>query len=100
MLKINSNFHIFSEANEREDQIPTNEGTPESIDIPMTPQPVRALIFGERGDSSVVKYKITATPGYVGIIILTFRNAVEHLLTPFMTFTDPFYDFEQNVKIS
>ncbi|XP_033973786.1 cytoskeleton-associated protein 2-like [Trematomus bernacchii] len=29
----------------------------------MTPQPVRALIFGERGDSSVVKYKITATPG-------------------------------------
>lgn len=52
------------QANEREeDQIPTNEGTPESIDIPMTPQPVRALIFGERGDSSVVKYKITATPG-------------------------------------
>ncbi|KAK1892176.1 Cytoskeleton-associated protein 2-like [Dissostichus eleginoides] len=52
------------QANEREeDQIPTNEGTPESIDIPMTPQPVRALICGERGDSSVVKYKITATPG-------------------------------------
>ncbi|KAI4821250.1 hypothetical protein KUCAC02_029192 [Chaenocephalus aceratus] len=52
------------QANEREeDQIPTNEGTPESIDIPMTPQPVRALIYGERGDSSVVKYKITATPG-------------------------------------
>ncbi|XP_056448895.1 cytoskeleton-associated protein 2-like isoform X1 [Gadus chalcogrammus] len=28
-----------------------------------TPQPVRALIQGERGYSSAVKYKITATPG-------------------------------------
>ncbi|KAK5870755.1 hypothetical protein PBY51_003676 [Eleginops maclovinus] len=53
-----------SEANEREEnQIPTNDGTPESIDIPMTPKPVRAIICGEKGDSSVVKYKITATPG-------------------------------------
>ncbi|KAJ4922947.1 hypothetical protein JOQ06_021268 [Pogonophryne albipinna] len=52
------------QANEREeDQIPTNEGTPESIDTTMTPQPVTALIYGERGDSSVIKYKITATPG-------------------------------------
>ncbi|XP_031161396.1 cytoskeleton-associated protein 2-like [Sander lucioperca] len=50
--------------NEKEDQIPTGEGTPESINNPMmTPKPVRALICGEKGDSSVVKYKITATPG-------------------------------------
>lgn len=29
-----------------------------------TPKPVGAVICGRRGDSSVVKYKITATPGY------------------------------------
>ncbi|XP_076587514.1 cytoskeleton-associated protein 2-like [Chaetodon auriga] len=40
------------------------ESTPENINNPMmTPKPVRALICGEKGDSSVVKYKITATPG-------------------------------------
>lgn len=40
--------------------------TPDSKKEPTTtPQPVRALIYGEKGDSSVVKYKITATPGYV-----------------------------------
>ncbi|XP_032372159.1 cytoskeleton-associated protein 2-like isoform X2 [Etheostoma spectabile] len=49
--------------NEKEDQIPTGEGTPESINPMITPKPVRALICGEKGDSSVVKYKITATPG-------------------------------------
>lgn len=32
-------------------------------DIMCTPKPVGALICGRRGDSSVVKYKITATPG-------------------------------------
>lgn len=29
----------------------------------VTPKPLRALICGEKGDSSVIKYKITATPG-------------------------------------
>ncbi|XP_056231391.1 cytoskeleton-associated protein 2-like isoform X1 [Seriola aureovittata] len=54
-----------SDANEKnEDQIPTVESSPESINNPMmTPKPVRALICGEKGHSSVVKYKITATPG-------------------------------------
>ena len=37
-----------------------------------TPQPVRALIQGERGYSSAVKYKITATPGYVFILSLSY----------------------------
>ncbi|XP_052453004.1 cytoskeleton-associated protein 2-like [Carassius gibelio] len=32
-------------------------------DIMCTPKPVGAVICGRRGDSSVVKYKITATPG-------------------------------------
>ncbi|KAF4112715.1 cytoskeleton-associated protein 2-like [Onychostoma macrolepis] len=31
--------------------------------ITCTPKPISALISGARGDSSVVKYKITATPG-------------------------------------
>ncbi|KAF7646252.1 hypothetical protein LDENG_00190920 [Lucifuga dentata] len=40
------------------------ESSPDgSVDPLMTPKPVRALIYGENGDSSVVKYKITATPG-------------------------------------
>lgn len=62
--------------NEREEeQTPAGENTPESINNPMmTPKPVRALICGERGDSSVVKYKITATPGYVWVIITTSNN--------------------------
>ncbi len=58
-------FLTASEENEKqEDQIPTSENTPESFsNLMMTPKPVRALICGEKGDSSVVKYKITATPG-------------------------------------
>ncbi|KAK2911009.1 hypothetical protein Q8A67_003142 [Cirrhinus molitorella] len=35
----------------------------EGCDLICTPKPVGALICGRRGDSSVVKYKITATPG-------------------------------------
>lgn len=30
-----------------------------------TPKPIGALIRGEKRDSSVIKYKITATPGYI-----------------------------------
>lgn len=53
----------IQENENEEDRIPAGESTPESIDNPMmTPKPVRALICGEKGDSSVVKYKITATP--------------------------------------
>ncbi|XP_068455011.1 cytoskeleton-associated protein 2-like [Clinocottus analis] len=48
-----------------EDQRPASERTPESIskDPMATPKPVRTIVRGEKGDSSVVKYKITATPG-------------------------------------
>lgn len=72
-------FPVFlsaSEENEREeDQIPTSESTPESFSNPMmTPKPVKALIRGEKGDSSVVKYKITATPGHVWVIITASSN--------------------------
>ncbi|KAI2664934.1 Cytoskeleton-associated protein 2-like [Labeo rohita] len=35
----------------------------EGSDLMCTPKPVGALICGRRGGSSVVKYKITATPG-------------------------------------
>uniref|UniRef100_A0A3Q1EQU6 Cytoskeleton associated protein 2-like n=1 Tax=Acanthochromis polyacanthus TaxID=80966 RepID=A0A3Q1EQU6_9TELE len=54
-----------SKENEKEDEhISTAESTPERNNNPLeTPKPVRALICGEKGDSSVVKYKITATPG-------------------------------------
>ncbi|XP_029917075.1 cytoskeleton-associated protein 2-like [Myripristis murdjan] len=50
-----------------EDQMPTpRDCTPEDTYNPMvTPKPVKALICGEKGDSAVVKYKITATPGRV-----------------------------------
>ncbi|XP_062237368.1 cytoskeleton-associated protein 2-like [Platichthys flesus] len=48
----------------KQDQLPSAESSPESSDNPMmTPKPVRVLISGEKGNSSVVKYKITATPG-------------------------------------
>ncbi|KAM7391149.1 hypothetical protein PAMP_021860 [Pampus punctatissimus] len=48
-----------SENNEKEE-----EDSPQSNKNPVKtpPEPVRALIWGEKGHSSVVKYKITATP--------------------------------------
>lgn len=63
---------LFSakEQDKEVEHIPTPENTPDCGSNPlMTPKPVRALIYGERGDSSVVKYKITATPGYVRVIV-------------------------------
>ncbi|KAM9393925.1 cytoskeleton-associated protein 2-like [Pholidichthys leucotaenia] len=52
-----------SEANEEEEEcIPTAENTEGNGPV-MTPKPIRVLIGAERGDSSVVKYKITTTPG-------------------------------------
>uniref|UniRef100_A0A3Q4HAA1 Cytoskeleton-associated protein 2 C-terminal domain-containing protein n=1 Tax=Neolamprologus brichardi TaxID=32507 RepID=A0A3Q4HAA1_NEOBR len=65
-------FMLFSakEQDKEVEHIPTPENTPDCGSNPlMTPKPVRALIYGERGDSSVVKYKITATPGYVRVIV-------------------------------
>lgn len=63
-------FLSASDNEKEEDRIPAGEMTPENINNPMmTPKPVRALICGEKGGSSVVKYKITATPGYAGVVI-------------------------------
>ncbi|KAM9360195.1 cytoskeleton-associated protein 2-like [Symphorus nematophorus] len=53
----------IQEHEKEEDQIPSDESSPEINNPMMTPKPVRALIYGEKGNSSVVKYKITATPG-------------------------------------
>ncbi|TKS78225.1 Cytoskeleton-associated protein 2-like [Collichthys lucidus] len=61
----------IQEKEKEEDQIQTAKSTPGSINSPMmTPKPVRAFICGEKGDTSVVKYKITATPGYVFVIVV------------------------------
>uniref|UniRef100_UPI003AAE49D0 cytoskeleton-associated protein 2-like n=1 Tax=Centroberyx gerrardi TaxID=166262 RepID=UPI003AAE49D0 len=56
---------ISAEVEEEEDQMPEpGDDAPECTDDPtVTPKPVRVFICGEKGDSSVVKYKITATPG-------------------------------------
>ncbi|XP_030274182.1 cytoskeleton-associated protein 2-like isoform X2 [Sparus aurata] len=65
ILKKKDEIQDTSDGNGKEDdQVSAGESTPESINNPlMTPKPVRALICGEQGGSSVVKYKITATPG-------------------------------------
>lgn len=65
ILKKKDEIQASEEKEKEEDEIPgTVENTPESSNDPMmTPKPVRALICGEKGDSSVVKFKITATPG-------------------------------------
>ncbi|XP_041855567.1 cytoskeleton-associated protein 2-like [Melanotaenia boesemani] len=61
ILKKKDEIQASEENEKEEDPIPTAENTPENLE--MTPKPVRALINEERGGSSVVKYKITATPG-------------------------------------
>ncbi|XP_073807093.1 cytoskeleton-associated protein 2-like isoform X2 [Danio rerio] len=48
---------------ESEEAETTVDDEHEDGDLMCTPKPVGALICGMRGDSSVVKYKITATPG-------------------------------------
>lgn len=64
ILKKKDEIQASDENEKEEDQIPAGESSPESINNPMmTPKPVRAFICGEKGHSSVVKYKITATPG-------------------------------------
>ncbi|KAM6944066.1 cytoskeleton-associated protein 2-like isoform 1-T1 [Lycodopsis pacificus] len=64
ILKKKDEIRASAESEREEDQIAACEVTAESVTNPMmTPKPVGALICGERGHSSVVKYKITATPG-------------------------------------
>lgn len=49
-----------------EEQSPGGQRSAEIINsLLMTPKPITALISGEKGSSSVVKYKVTTTPGYV-----------------------------------
>ncbi|KAI4890281.1 hypothetical protein NFI96_014213 [Prochilodus magdalenae] len=47
---------------QKEGEIPSEEEEKPNSDM-YTPKPIGALIRGARGDSSVIKYKITATPG-------------------------------------
>lgn len=64
ILKKRDEIQVSAGNEKEEDQIVAGESTPENNNNPMmTPKPVRALIYGEKGDSAVVKYKITATPG-------------------------------------
>lgn len=64
ILKKKDEIQASEENEKEEDHIQTAESTPGSINNPMvTPKPVKAFICGEKGDTSVVKYKITATPG-------------------------------------
>lgn len=64
ILKKRDDLRASADKEEEQEQSPTCERTPGSVDDLMaTPKPVRGLICGEQGDSSVVKYKITATPG-------------------------------------
>ncbi|KAM4745788.1 cytoskeleton-associated protein 2-like [Anableps anableps] len=52
------------ENEKRDDASPASEASPDCGSNPLkTPKPIKVLIKGERGGSSVVKYKITATPG-------------------------------------
>uniref|UniRef100_A0AAQ4Q1F4 Cytoskeleton associated protein 2-like n=1 Tax=Gasterosteus aculeatus aculeatus TaxID=481459 RepID=A0AAQ4Q1F4_GASAC len=68
ILKKRDEIKASAEGEEEEDATPACESGPERIRNPTTPpRPARALICGERGDSSVVKYKITSTPGFHGL---------------------------------
>ncbi|XP_029960864.1 cytoskeleton-associated protein 2-like isoform X2 [Salarias fasciatus] len=48
---------------EEEEQSAGELGPEAGPDSAVTPRPTRALICGQNGDSAVIKYKITATPG-------------------------------------
>ncbi|XP_068613340.1 cytoskeleton-associated protein 2-like [Brachionichthys hirsutus] len=64
ILKKRDEIQESDKSETEEDQIPAGESTPDRTNDPMmTPKPARTLICGEKGVSSVVKYKITATPG-------------------------------------
>ncbi|KAB5528667.1 hypothetical protein PHYPO_G00142870 [Pangasianodon hypophthalmus] len=49
-------------SSDRENDVGSDEDGEHSVNV-CTPKPVGALIRGEKRDSSVIKYKITATPG-------------------------------------
>ncbi|KAM6930862.1 cytoskeleton-associated protein 2-like [Xenentodon cancila] len=64
IMKKKDETQVSGKNESEEDHLPTAEQTAEESNNPMmTPKPVKALISGEKGASSVVKYKITATPG-------------------------------------
>ncbi|KAK2838080.1 hypothetical protein Q5P01_015292 [Channa striata] len=64
ILKKKDEIQASVESEQEENRVPADEMIPESSsNLMTTPKPVRALIYGERGDSSVVKYKITSAPG-------------------------------------
>lgn len=53
-----------------EEQSPEVQRAAETFASPMmTPKPITELISGETGDSSVIKYRVTTTPGYVEPIV-------------------------------
>lgn len=76
------NIFIYSFiAEEEEKQEETSENAPDGVSDPLvTPKPVRALINGERGGSSVIKYKITSTPGYVSVFMTHFSAGLRVLV--------------------
>ncbi|XP_029019391.2 cytoskeleton-associated protein 2-like [Betta splendens] len=64
ILKKKDETQASEQIKKDQDQMPSYENPDESSNnLASTPEPVRALINGEKGDSSVVKFKITATPG-------------------------------------
>ncbi|KAM9744447.1 uncharacterized protein ACNS7B_011621 [Menidia menidia] len=64
ILKKKDEIQVSEEREDDEEAFSTPGNTPDCSPSPMmTPKPTRALINGEKGPSSVVKYKITATPG-------------------------------------
>ncbi|KAK2814197.1 hypothetical protein Q5P01_000711 [Channa striata] len=64
ILKKKDEIQASVESEKEENHVPADKMIPESSsNLMMTPKPVRALIYREKGDSSVVKYKITSAPG-------------------------------------
>lgn len=71
---------FLGSCSERENDVCSGEDGEHSFNA-CTPKPVGALIRGEKRDSSVIKYKITATPGYIIILHWHGRNfALKHAL--------------------
>lgn len=58
---------FFGSSSERENDAASDGDGEQSFNV-CTPKPVGALIRGEKRDSSMIKYKITATPGYIIIL--------------------------------
>lgn len=59
-------FPPASTTDRAEEQSPGGQRSAETFtSLLMTPKPITELIGGEKGDSSVIKYRVTTTPGYV-----------------------------------